>query len=63
MWLDYHFGRVYLTRDWTLARPLVRALRSVPRAILAKAWMRMFADFPICVNGAGGGILIVAKKW
>jgi SAM-dependent methyltransferase len=60
MWLDYHFGQVYLTRHWTPARPLIQALRFVPRRALAKLWMRMFGKFPICVNDAGGGILIVA---
>lgn len=62
MWLDYHFGQVYLTRDWTPARPLIQALRFVPRRALAKLWMRMFGEFPICVNDAGGGILIVAQR-
>ena len=27
-----------------------------------KLWMHMFGKLPICVNGAGGGILIVAEK-
>lgn len=62
MWLDYNFGRIYLTRNYTLARLLIRALRLIPRKLLAKLWAHMFRDFPICVNDAGGGILIVAKK-
>jgi len=62
LWLDYHFGKVYLTQDWTPARPLIQALRFVPRWALAKLWMRMFGEFPICANAAGGGILIVAEK-
>jgi len=62
MWFDYHFGRVYLTTDWTFARPLVRALRFVPRRVLARLWMRMFGNFPICVDNTGGEILICAQK-
>jgi SAM-dependent methyltransferase len=62
MWFDYYFSKASLTRDWMLVRPLIRALRFIPRELLAKLWMRMFGNFPICVNDAGGGILIIARK-
>ena len=62
IWLDYYFGQVHLTRDWTLARILIRALRFVPRRMLARLWLHMFGKFPICVNDPGGGILIIAQR-
>jgi SAM-dependent methyltransferase len=60
--LDYHFSRVYMTRDRTLARPLVRVMRILPSRAWAKLWQILFSAVKIPVTYEGGGILIISER-
>ncbi len=62
MFLDYHFSHVYMTPDSTLARPVIRVMRVIPRGILARVWKNLFARIKILAEGKGGAILIVAER-
>ncbi|MFH1950047.1 MAG: class I SAM-dependent methyltransferase [Pseudomonadota bacterium] len=62
LFLDYHFSHVYITSDRTLARPIVRGMRRIPRKVLSRLWVQMFARIRIRAQGEGGGILILAER-
>jgi ubiquinone/menaquinone biosynthesis C-methylase UbiE len=60
--LDYHFSRVYMTTDRTVARPIVRLMRTLPPGLWTSVWKRAFGRVQILSAENGGGILIVAEK-
>jgi ubiquinone/menaquinone biosynthesis C-methylase UbiE len=62
VFLDYHFSRVYVTRDRTLTRPVIRLMRTIPPRLWARLWKTAFARVQIPMGERGGGILIVAER-
>lgn len=60
--LDYHFSHVYLTRDRTMARPLIDAMKRIPQIVWSRLWRQLFSRISIAQHGKGGGILIVAER-
>jgi hypothetical protein len=62
MFLDYHFSRVYLTEDRTVARYLIQFMRRLPESLWAWLWRKLFARIRILPPGPGGGVLLVMEK-
>ena len=61
-YLDYHYSNVYLTSDKTMARPIIRTLRRVPRRVLSWFWRNLFSSIKILADDEGGGILVIARR-
>lgn len=61
MFLDYHLSNVLMTRRRTLARPMIRVLRALPRPLWTGLWRLAFARVGISQPSQGGGILITAE--
>ncbi len=60
--LDYHFGRAYMTSDKSMIKIIIHVMHRIPSRVWSNLWIKCFGGIRIHVRDRGGGILIVAER-